>query len=293
MATRMSSLYCIYCEQSFEASNFSSHLVERHQPLTQDNGKASQHPQTDQDLKVAKYGTVPPNHMRSLLHNLDIVYHEFVTKFPFDSFVPNDKYTPDTIIDRVNDKMIEVLNAISYDGVGLDVAFVQITALIFYAASIQPYQQDTHMDYYPFCQYFIIYGCCLGTKYSKSMVLPDKCFTNNDVFRYFIFAYKNQWPSRINYTYCGSQRESIIGNISRCLSSQFDHYGNYLPVLIADYATFEFEEFFHVMNNWISRTYNTDRCGKNFHICINLEDGTYATVIPLVLLRSPLFKTKV
>eukprot|EP01083_Nonionella_stella_P292314 994223_1 len=97
-----------------------------------------------------------------------MLYREFTAKFPFESFVPNQDCTNQSILHGINDKIMDILHSITDNGLGLDVAFVQINALVCYAAHIMnPQDNAIVMNYYNLVVQFMLYGCTLGAKYAK------------------------------------------------------------------------------------------------------------------------------
>eukprot|EP01083_Nonionella_stella_P117507 350302_1 len=243
---------------------------------------------------VPGYGTVPRDHMMSLLSHFDVVHQEFAAKFPFESFVPNQDCTLETILNGLNNQIVQIIHSISNGSIGFDVAFLQINALMVYAASVITHENRTEaVDYYQFLLYFIIYGCCLGTKYATPSFT---CRTINDIdiFPYFTRQYMNDWPLRLKYTYCGSLRESIVYHISSCLSNQYGYYGAPIAMMIADYTLFEFEEFLYVTSYWTLQPNNKEKCGvARLHATLGLQAESYATLIPKLLLHFPEFNSEI
>eukprot|EP01083_Nonionella_stella_P173679 599807_1 len=197
-------------------------------------------------------GSFPSSHMISLFNSLDAVHRDFTTKFAFHT-LGRDKEehcTLDSILNTINDKIVQIIDAIADGSLGFDVAFTQISASVTYAtlllSNLDPQQI---VNYHEFLFHFLIFGCCLGTKYTNLICSPS----NNTLLKYFLTTSKSNWPSRITYTHCGSQRESIINHLTRCLSTdQYDRRD--VAILIADYTAFEFEEFLYVITNWTSRS---------------------------------------
>eukprot|EP01083_Nonionella_stella_P076135 207311_1 len=247
-----------------------------------------------QDLQsvVPGCGSIPREHMLSLFSHLDFVSIEFATKFPFESFVPNQNCTKETILNNLNNHIIQILNATT-NGLGLDVAFVQINVLLVYVASLITRENNAQfMDYYQFLLHFVICGCCLGTKYVVPSLTTHTADNDRNIFPYFTRKYKKDWPLHLKYTYCGSLRESITDQISRYLSKQYDYYGEYIAMMIADYALLEFEEFFYVISFWTLQPDNREKCGLtslNMSIGLVHENEYYASHIPKCLLHDSEF----
>eukprot|EP01083_Nonionella_stella_P129998 394498_1 len=234
-------------------------------------------------------GSFPSSHMISLFNSLDAVHRDFTTKFAFHT-LGRDKEehcTLDSILNTINDKIVQIIDAIADGSLGFDVAFTQISASVTYAtlllSNLDPQQI---VNYHEFLFHFLIFGCCLGTKYTNLICSPS----NNTLLKYFLTTSKSNWPSRITYTHCGSQRESIINHLTRCLSTdQYD--GRDVAILIADYTAFEFEEFLYVITNWTSRSglkVLPERCAitriKHYWSHVGCRAGYYVFIIPILLL---------
>eukprot|EP01083_Nonionella_stella_P267761 904697_1 len=80
-------------------------------------------------------GSFPSSHMISLFNSLDAVHRDFTTKFAFHT-LGRDKEehcTLDSILNTINDKIVQIIDAIADGSLGFDVAFTQISASVTYA----------------------------------------------------------------------------------------------------------------------------------------------------------------
>eukprot|EP01083_Nonionella_stella_P069421 185065_1 len=184
--------------------------------------------------------------------NLEMVYNSYASNESFESIIPNGidaSQALETILNAIDTRIIRILNGVIANELYFDIAFIHIHVLLYYATQkvnevILSGANDVLMGYYHFLFYFLIFGCCLGTKYTKYMMLPtEHPFPSNRhrVFRYFVEKWSNhEWPWQIHYKYCGGQRQAIIDNI---------HHRD-IALLVADYTSFEFEHFLHHIINY-------------------------------------------
>eukprot|EP01083_Nonionella_stella_P034850 95284_1 len=191
----------------------------------------------------------------STLSGLHRARQTFERSYPFESFALTSNGNPlshDLITRNINSKIMQILNEIIDSNLALDVAFTQINVLIYYATCtintvIPLASNDTFINYYHFLFYFMIFGCCLGTKYIPSMVVPSCRYTNNDLLRYFVDKYTNNWPKRMKYACCAPKRDSI----TNMMVSRMEYGITYdIALLIADFTLFEFEELFYLMTSY-------------------------------------------
>eukprot|EP01083_Nonionella_stella_P034851 95285_1 len=234
--------------------------------------------------------------MSTALSSLHVTFEQ---NHPFESFASNEtenEVSRETITRRINHHIIQVLNAIIEDDLALDVAFIKINLLVYYATCtintvIPGASDEIFIEYYHFLFYFMMFGCCLGTKFKESMIVPHQ---NNDLLRCFIDKYKsNNWPRRIKYAYCASQREAIIDSICGAPWPHACHYD--IALLIADFTSFEFEEFFNVATsycfNMVSAQINDaeSQCTKKqmaafWYTSFGFSEGSALFIMPKLLL---------
>eukprot|EP01083_Nonionella_stella_P217483 780781_1 len=112
---------------------------------------------------------------------LSSFHSTFKRKHPFESFAPpyatERGLSRETITRKINNAIVEVLNEIIEDDLALDVAFTKINLLVYYATCtintvITDASDEIFLEYYHFLFYFMMFGCCLGTKYKSAMVVP-------------------------------------------------------------------------------------------------------------------------
>eukprot|EP01083_Nonionella_stella_P021801 60371_1 len=230
------------------------------------------------------------NHSMSLLRSLEVVHHEFMSKFDMSHFVLSQ-----ATLNATNHQIMRILDAIVDNGLSLDVAFTQINALITPVALRSHFHSSRlSLQYHEFLFHFLLFGCCLGTKYTKPIHWQQLSSANNMLLSYFIAKFKSNWPSHIQYSYCGSRREAIITTITS--NFKYDHYG--IAVLVADFTSFEFEDFLYVITNWTSQRQLKQFCNTDsgtiprihrYWNHMGFKAGSYVFTIPKLLLNSLAF----
>eukprot|EP01083_Nonionella_stella_P294940 1002407_1 len=172
---------------------------------------------------------------------------EFRSNHSFESFCRHkDKSSVKSIVNRIDEAIINRLQDITQKQVELDVAFIEIYALFCYTtrnlhAIFPDFVNRTFIGYHKFFSYFIIFGCCLGNEYAKYIALRvnDEDYQSNKVLRYCIDTFiPNLTKSNMKYKYCNLQTIAIVNALKMNHGLHDD-----IIYLVTQFTAFPFEEF--------------------------------------------------
>eukprot|EP00483_Globobulimina_turgida_P000942 UN00944 len=191
-----------------------------------------------------------PDTIQLNIQQLMVLSKKYEKEVPFKQFYATyqgDLILPETeIIKNIDNKIKSILQNVIDNFLDLDIAFIQIHKLIMYATEdvegLYPksFQRNYATAYYKLLMHFIIFGCCLGTRYTKYIVLDenDVDYQNSAILRYCINGFLPQVTSKhINYQQCNQARDPITNELNK-------YFHHDISGLIADFVDYKFDEFF-------------------------------------------------
>eukprot|EP01084_Bolivina_argentea_P233251 392902_1 len=185
------------------------------------------------------------------VEQLMVLSKEYETKFSF-------QYVN---VHNINNAIKSILESVIEDYLHLDIAFVQIYQLIIFATN-NINDSFQFISYYKFLVHFLIFGCCLNSKYRKFMVLNenDKHYRYSQLLRYCVHQFiPNVTPKHIKYAQCNKYRNSINNSLLKYVNNMNAN----VATLIADFVQFRCDEFFVTLSVFFKSWQATREKGGN------------------------------